>query len=243
MCLVMLGKQQLGHRRRSGHLAQFLPQYGLEKQLLLQPYRHRRDERCEATRRLGEITLEQSLELDPRLVIEDHGVELIKRETAPLQAVANRAPGERRVVAQPAESFLLGRSANVAVDHQRRGAVMVISRQSQDRGHQYGLLLIATTHTMWPRIICHRLKHLATIVTESGSSANAKRNKDRRKLFLAIALLLPLLTLLLLEGLLRIAGFAPPEPLFVPVENAPGQYIQPNEKVIQRYFADPRLAP
>ena len=96
---------------------------------------------------------------------------------------------------------------------------------------------------MWPRIICHRLKHLATIVTESGSSANAKRNKDRRKLFLAIALLLPLLTLLLLEGLLRIAGFAPPEPLFVPVENAPEQYIQPNEKVIQRYFADPRLAP
>ncbi len=80
-------------------------------------------------------------------------------------------------------------------------------------------------------------------MTDSGSSANAKRNKDRRKLFLAIALLLPLLTLLLLEGLLRIAGFAPPEPLFVPVENAPGQYLQPNEKVIQRYFADPRLAP
>ncbi len=80
-------------------------------------------------------------------------------------------------------------------------------------------------------------------MTDTGKAAAKRGDSDRRRLYFVIALLLPLLILLLAEGVLRLVGFATPEPLFVPVRNAPGKFLQPNEKVIQRYFADPRLAP
>lgn len=80
-------------------------------------------------------------------------------------------------------------------------------------------------------------------MTDTGKAAAKRGDSDRRRLYFVIASLLPLLFLLLAEGVLRLVGFATPEPLFVPVRNAPGKFLQPNEKVIQRYFADPRLAP
>jgi len=64
----------------------------------------------------------------------------------------------------------------------------------------------------------------------------------RRRTFLAITLLVPLLLLAVTEGVLRLAGIGELEPLFVPVESAPG-YLQPNPQVVQRFFPDPRRAP
>ncbi len=52
---------------------------------------------------------------------------------------------------------------------------------------------------------------------------------------------LPLLALALVEGGLRLAGVATPEPLFVPAPE-PG-WLQPNDKVVQRFFAHPDDAP
>jgi len=69
----------------------------------------------------------------------------------------------------------------------------------------------------------------------------AKRN-SRRPLFLAITLLVPLLALAAAEVVLRAAGIGELEPLFVPVESAPG-YLQPNPAAVQRFFPDPRAAP
>ena len=69
----------------------------------------------------------------------------------------------------------------------------------------------------------------------------AKRN-SRRPLFLAITLLVPLLALAAAEVVLRAAGIGALEPLFVPVESAPG-YLQPNPAAVQRFFPDPRAAP
>jgi tetratricopeptide (TPR) repeat protein len=69
----------------------------------------------------------------------------------------------------------------------------------------------------------------------------AKRN-SRRPLFLAITLLVPLLALAAAEVVLRAAGIGELEPLFVPVESAPG-YLQPNPAAVQRFFPDPRTAP
>jgi len=64
----------------------------------------------------------------------------------------------------------------------------------------------------------------------------------RRRLFLAITLLVPLLLFGVAEAVLRVAGIGELEPLFVPVQSAPG-YLQPNPAVVQRFFPDPREAP
>ena len=64
----------------------------------------------------------------------------------------------------------------------------------------------------------------------------------RRRLFLVITLLVPLLLAGAAEGLLRLTGVGALEPLFVPVEAAPG-FLQPNPAAVQRFFPDPRRAP
>jgi tetratricopeptide (TPR) repeat protein len=64
----------------------------------------------------------------------------------------------------------------------------------------------------------------------------------RRRLFLVITLLVPLLLAAAAEGLLRLTGVGALEPLFVPVETAPG-FLQPNPAAVQRFFPDPRRAP
>jgi len=64
----------------------------------------------------------------------------------------------------------------------------------------------------------------------------------RRRLFLVITLLVPLLLAGAAEGLLRLTGLGALEPLFVPVEAAPG-FLQPNPAAVQRFFPDPRRAP
>jgi tetratricopeptide (TPR) repeat protein len=61
-------------------------------------------------------------------------------------------------------------------------------------------------------------------------------------LLAAITLALPLLLFALAELGLRVAGLGRLEPLFVPVDSAPG-YLQPNPDFVQRFFPDPRQAP
>ena len=65
--------------------------------------------------------------------------------------------------------------------------------------------------------------------------------RQPRLFYYLIALSLPLLLLGLLEVLLRLSGIGEREPLFVPAPVA--DYLQPNERVIQRFFANPRSAP
>lgn len=68
------------------------------------------------------------------------------------------------------------------------------------------------------------------------------QNKSNNILYYAIAIVLPVLFLLLIEGILRLADYKPQQPLFVPVTNMSG-YLQPNPKVIQRFFPSPDMAP
>ena len=72
--------------------------------------------------------------------------------------------------------------------------------------------------------------------------AAAPASPGRRRLFLVITLLFPLLLAAAAEGVLRLAGVGALEPLFVPVEAAPG-FLQPNPAAVQRFFPDPRRAP
>jgi len=64
----------------------------------------------------------------------------------------------------------------------------------------------------------------------------------RRRLFLVITLLVPLLLAGAAEGVLRLTGVGALEPLFIQVESAPG-FLQPNPAAVQRFFPDPRRAP
>jgi hypothetical protein len=64
----------------------------------------------------------------------------------------------------------------------------------------------------------------------------------RRRAFLAITLLAPLLLLLGAEAALRLAGIGALEPLLIPVPKAEG-FLQPNPAAVQRFFPDPRRAP
>jgi tetratricopeptide (TPR) repeat protein len=70
----------------------------------------------------------------------------------------------------------------------------------------------------------------------------APATTGRRRLFLVITLLVPLLLAGAAETVLRLAGIGALEPLFVPVESAPG-FLQPNPAAVQRFFPDPRRAP
>lgn len=69
-----------------------------------------------------------------------------------------------------------------------------------------------------------------------------KNKPSRHKLLLALTWTIPVVVLILVELGLRAAGVAEREPLFVPVSHAPG-YLQPNERAIHRFFADPSQAP
>lgn len=60
--------------------------------------------------------------------------------------------------------------------------------------------------------------------------------------FYAIALALPFIFILALEGIFRLFITDRHVPLFIPVEQHPG-YLQPNPNIIQRYFPSPELAP
>jgi len=64
--------------------------------------------------------------------------------------------------------------------------------------------------------------------------------------FYSILIVLPFIILLLVELLLRVGGFGKNVPLFIEVaQNASNSvsYLEPNPKVVTRYFADEKLAP
>ncbi len=63
-----------------------------------------------------------------------------------------------------------------------------------------------------------------------------------RPTFYVLAFFIPIVFLALIEGVLRMANFGQSIPAFIEVEHMPG-YSQPNPKLIERYFADPKLAP
>ena len=71
--------------------------------------------------------------------------------------------------------------------------------------------------------------------------------KSTKKLhFYLILIILPFILLFLLELVLRLSSFGHEYPLFIErtaTKNLQPLYLQPNPKVINRYFADEKLAP
>ena len=114
--------------------AQFVRKQLLLKQLLLEPERHRHPERAEAARREGQIGFEQALEFQERLVVERNLIDLVETDAGLFEAVVNGAMRESRVVLLAREALFLGGRNDLAIAHERRGAV-VVERGDAERDH------------------------------------------------------------------------------------------------------------
>ena len=78
------------------------------------------------------ISLKQALELEKRLIVECNRREVAVVDPRFIQRVLTGVNGERRVVLLAGEPFFLRRSHNLTVDEHCCGAVVVISRDSED---------------------------------------------------------------------------------------------------------------
>ncbi len=139
MALMVLGEEQLAFPVEVGRKAlQFLDQQAFLEQLFLQQDRNRHRERLEAPRRERDVGFEQALELQERLVVERHLVDGVGRRSCGFEAIADRVVRKIGIVLAARETLFLRRGHDLAVADERRGAVVVEGRYSQDL-HPRGL--------------------------------------------------------------------------------------------------------
>ena len=107
-------------------------------QLLREPLRHCVHERPEAARRVGQVGLEQALELQERLVVEPHIVE-VRRLDARLGETAGDGVGrEPGIVLRAREALLLRRRDDTAIDEECRRRVVIERGDAEDGDHVVG---------------------------------------------------------------------------------------------------------
>src|SRR5581483_11110358 len=109
-----------------------IAEHTLLEQLFLEPDRNGGPERPKAARRKGKIGLEQTLEFEKRLFVEHDMVERARVNAGFRQTVTNRRGGKAGIVLPAREAFFLCRRNHLAINHKRRGTVMVEGRDSQD---------------------------------------------------------------------------------------------------------------
>ena len=85
------------------------------------------------TGREGVVRLEQSFELQERLVIEGHSVQIAVLQPRLLQGIPGRVNRKPSVVTLPAESLLLRGGDDIAVDQERRRTIVIVSRDAENR--------------------------------------------------------------------------------------------------------------
>jgi hypothetical protein len=106
-------------------VAQLLPELAVGIELLLDPERTGHEERAEAPRGGGEVGLQNPLELEQRLVVEPHELQLAWLDARRAQTILHRARGERRVALLAGEPLLLRRGEDLPVAEQAGGAVVI----------------------------------------------------------------------------------------------------------------------
>jgi hypothetical protein len=78
---------------------------------------------------------EHALELGERLFVEGDGVEVAGLKAGVLQAGEGGGERQAGVVLDPRQPLLLDRGDDLAVDHERRGGVVVVRGDAEDAGH------------------------------------------------------------------------------------------------------------
>ena len=105
-------------------------------QLLTKPQGHGLEKRTKSSRRVGQVGLENSLELQEGLVVETDVVELVRLQPCLLQAVADGVDRKAVVVLDAREALLLGGGHDLAIDDQSGSRVVVEGRDTEDGGHR-----------------------------------------------------------------------------------------------------------
>jgi hypothetical protein len=130
--LVVLGEEDLLGRSGAATLHGVLD-LGRDPELLAQPERHRHHVRAQAAGDHRQVGLQDAVELEQRLVVEDHPVQrLAGRDAALREAVAHRVEREARVVLLAGEPLLLSGGDDAAVHHQAGGRVVVVTTDPEE---------------------------------------------------------------------------------------------------------------
>ena len=132
MAQMMLAEQQLAGVEILRKLLQFVAQQALLEQLLLEPQRDRHLERAEAARRQRDIGLQQPLEFEKRLVVEHDMVKTVGGNSRLCETIGNGVVWKRSIVLFSGKALLLRRGDDPAVLDQRRGAVVVEGRNTEN---------------------------------------------------------------------------------------------------------------
>ena len=108
----------------------------LEKQFFAQPHRQRQAKRCKTPGRERQIGFHQAFELEERLVVKRHVIDLGGGHAGLLKAIAQGIERKIRIVFFARKALFLRRGDDLAVAHQRGGAV-VIERRDADDDHAF----------------------------------------------------------------------------------------------------------
>ena len=108
--------------------AEFLPDQLLHPDPFPNPERDGHEKTFQAERRIREITVQNAVELEERLFVERHEVEVADFEAAFTQTVSDCILRKTGVVLLAREPFLLGGGDDFSVAHETRCAVVIKSR-------------------------------------------------------------------------------------------------------------------
>jgi len=98
---------------------------------LLDPERHRLQKRAESFGAVGEVGLQDTLELNQRLFVEDDMGEICIADPRLLQAVSDRMMREGSVMLLAREAFLLRGGNDLAIPDEASGRIVVIEREAK----------------------------------------------------------------------------------------------------------------
>ncbi len=99
---------------------------------LANPERDGHQERAPARRCIGQVTVQNPVKLQERLLIEGNKVQLASLDAAFAQTILHGVFGENRIMFFAGEAFLLRCGNDLAVAHQAGRAVVVKSGEAQD---------------------------------------------------------------------------------------------------------------
>jgi len=112
----MLGEHKARRVEVRIDLAHLPKQHVLLEQLFAEPERHRFHERRKPARRESKIGFQKPFELEERLVVKHHIVDIAQLDAGRFQAIADGLMGEALVELLTREALLMGGSDDVAVE-------------------------------------------------------------------------------------------------------------------------------
>lgn len=124
---MVLGEVEPRQRRAfREQVFQGLFKHGAHENLFLDPDRHGGQKAFQAARRESVVGLQQALEFQKRLVVKNHGRDLIQADGAFFQHIAHGLGRKIRIVLFAGKALFMGRGHDRAVLEQGCGAVVVI---------------------------------------------------------------------------------------------------------------------